>query len=69
MEYLVIPTNDKTETTFFLDLLKKMHKDASSFSSDKMEDIAFIAALKDGEKSGKGSLKLKTHLSKISSDK
>ena len=66
MEYIVIPTKDKSETTFFLNLLKKMHKEASSLSSKKMEDIAFIAALKEGEQSGKGSLsKVKAHLSKV----
>ncbi len=49
MEYIVIPTKDKSETTFFLNLLKKMRKEASTISSKKMEDIAFIAALKEGE--------------------
>jgi hypothetical protein len=65
MEYIVIPTKDKTETTFFLRLLKKMHKEASSLSSKKMEDITFITALQEAEKSGKGSLnKVKAHLSR-----
>jgi len=65
MEYIVIPTKDKSETTFFLHLLKKMNKKASALSPGKMEDIAFIAALKEGEKSGKGSLgKVKAHLSR-----
>jgi hypothetical protein len=70
MEYILIPTKDKAETTFFLDLLKKMHKKVSSFSSAEMENIAFVAALKEGEKSGKGSLdKVKSQLSKIASGK
>jgi hypothetical protein len=70
MEYIIIPTKDKSETTFFLNLLKKMHKEAASLSSKKMEDLAFIAALKEGEKSGKGSLnKVKAHLSKVASGK
>jgi hypothetical protein len=70
MEYIIIPTKDKSETTFFLNLLKKMHKEASSLSSGKMEDIAFIAALKEAEKSGKWSLnKVKAHLSKVASGK
>ncbi len=66
MDYIVIPSASKSETAFFLDLLKKMHKEASTLSSDKMEDYAFIAALKESEKSGKGSLsKIKKHLSKV----
>lgn len=70
MEYIVIPTKDKSEITFFLDLLKKMHKDVASFSSKKMEDIAFITALKESEQSGKGSLeKVKSHLSKVAANK
>ena len=70
MEYIVIPSNSKSETAFFLDLLKKMRKDVSTLSSDQMEDHAFIAALKEGEKSGKGSLsKIKKHLAKTSAGK
>ena len=70
MEYIVIPTKDKSETTFFLHLLKKMNKKASSLSSGKMEDIAFIAALREGEKSGKGILEsVKEHLTKIANGK
>jgi hypothetical protein len=66
MEYIVIPTKNKSESTFFLNLLKKMQKEASTVSSKKMEDMAFIAALKEGEQSGKGSLnKVKAYLSKI----
>jgi hypothetical protein len=49
-----------------MDLLKKMHKKASTLSSKEMEDRAFIAALKEAEQSGKGSLKkVKNHLSKL----
>jgi hypothetical protein len=70
MDYIVIPTKDKTETTFFLNLLKKMQKDVAAYSSKEMEDLAFIAALKEGEKSGKGSLtNVEAHLSKIASRK
>lgn len=70
MEYIVIPTKDKSETAFFLNLLKKMHKEASSLSSKNMEDTAFIAALKEAEQSGKGSLsKVKAHLSKVATGK
>ena len=70
MEYIIIPTKDKSETTFFLNLLKKMRKDVSSYSSKEMEDLAFIAALKEAEKSGKGSLdKVKAHLSKVAQGK
>jgi hypothetical protein len=66
MDYIVIPTNNKSETNFFLDLLKKMHKEASKLSSEQMEDVAFITALKEAEKSGKGSLtKVKKHLQKV----
>ena len=70
MDYIIIPTKDKSETTFFLDLLKKMNKNATSVSSAKMEDLAFIEALKEGEQSGKGSLeKVKAHLAKVASGK
>jgi len=66
MEYIVIPTKDKSETDFFLDLFKKMQKDVSAISSEKMEDFAFIMALKEAEESGKGSLKkVKAHLNKV----
>ena len=70
MNYIVIPTKDKAETSFFLDLLKKMKKEVSTLSTDEMEDIAFISAMKEAESSGKGNLKkVKTHLSKIASGK
>jgi hypothetical protein len=70
MEYILIPSNSKSETTFFLNLLKKMQKKASTLSEDELEDVAFIAALKEAEKSPKGSLsKVKAHLSKITSGK
>jgi hypothetical protein len=70
MEYVIIPAKDKSETTFFLNLLKKMHKEASPLSSKKMEDIAFMTVLKEGEKSGKGSLgKVTAHLSKVAAGK
>jgi hypothetical protein len=66
MDYIVIPTANKSETDFFMGLLKKMHKEASTLSSKKMEDRAFIAALKEAEQSGKGSLKkVKAHLAKV----
>lgn len=70
MDYIIIPTKDKTETAFFMDLLKKMHKEVSKLTVEEMEDLAFIAAMKEGEKSGKGSLdKVKAHLSKVASGK
>lgn len=70
MEYIVIPTKDKTETAFFMDLLKKLQKNPSRLTMKEMEDLAFIAAIKEGEKSGKGSLdKVKSHLSKVASGK
>ncbi len=70
MEYIVIPTKDKSETTFFLNLLKKMHKESSTLSSEQMEDLAFMSAIKEGAASGKGSLsKVKAHLSKVASGK
>jgi hypothetical protein len=70
MDHIVIPSGSKSETAFFLDLLKKMRKEASTLSSDDMEDYAFIAAMKESEKSGKGSLaKVKKHLVKVSAGK
>lgn len=47
-----------------------MQKKASTLSADEMEDIAFMTALKEAEKSAKGSLsKVKAHLSKVVSAK
>ncbi|MCW5908460.1 MAG: hypothetical protein KIS94_11415 [Chitinophagales bacterium] len=66
MEYILIPSKSKSETAFFLSLLKKMQKEASTLSSDEMEDVAFMRALKEAETTSKGSLsKVKAHLSKI----
>ena len=56
MDYIVIPTKDKNEKAFFLDLLKKMRKDVSSYSTKEMEDVAFIAALKEGKNQVKEAL-------------
>ena len=66
MEYILIPSKSKSETAFFLSLLKKMQKEATTLSSDEMEDVAFMRALKEAEATAKGSLtKVKAHLSKI----
>jgi len=66
MEYILILTKSKTETTFFLDLLKKMGKEFSTLSMEEMEEHAFITALKEAKGSGKGSLnKVKTRLRKV----
>ena len=66
MDYLLIPSKSKSETNFLLSLMKKMQKEVSMLSSEEMEDIAFITALKEAELSEKGSMsKVKTHLSKI----
>ncbi len=47
-----------------------MKKEASTLSSDEMEDMAFMTALKEAEQSAKGSLsKVKAHLSKVASAK
>ena len=65
MEYILIPSNSKAETTFFLNLFKKMQKEASALSAHELEDVAFMRAIKEGETSGKGSLaKVKAYLSK-----
>lgn len=70
MNYIVIPVKTKSESNFFMDLLKKLNKNVSSLSEREMEDIAFIAALKEAERSGKGSLsRVKARLSKIASGK
>ena len=70
MEYILIPTESKSETTFFLNLLKKMRKNASTISAEEMEDMAFMSALKAAEKSPKGSLdKVKARLSKVAASK
>lgn len=70
MEYILISTKNKSETAFFLDLLKKMRKEGTTLSSEDREDVAFLAALKEAELSGKGSLsKVKSHLSKVASGK
>ena len=70
MEYIVIPSKSKSETAFFLSLLKKMQKEASTVSSNEMEEMAFMKALKEAEKTTKGSLsKVKAHLFNLSSSK
>ena len=47
-----------------------MQKNASTISADEMEGMAFMSALKEAEKSAKGSLsKVKAHLSKVASGK
>lgn len=70
MEYILIPSGSKSETAFFMNLLKKMQKEAKTLSAAEMEDIAFTRALKEAEKSPVGSLsKVKAHLSKMASSK
>jgi hypothetical protein len=70
MEYIVIPSKSKSETAFLMSLLKKMQQQATTLSADEMEDLAFTIALKEAEKTGKGSLsKVKEHLNKISNSK
>jgi hypothetical protein len=70
MEYILISTRNKSETAFFLDLLKKMRKEGTTLSSEDREDVAFLSALKEAELSGKGALsKVKSHLSKVASGK
>ncbi len=70
MEYIIIPTSSKSEKVFFLDLLKKMQKKASTLSAEEMENYAFLKAMKEAEDSGRGSLsKVKAHLSKVVSSK
>jgi hypothetical protein len=50
--------------------MKKMQKEASTFSSDEMEGIAFMTALKEAEQTEKGSMTMvKTHLYKIAAGK
>jgi hypothetical protein len=66
MEYIVIPTNSRAEKSFFLDLLKKMQKKATTFSNEEMEDFAFLLAMKEAEETEDGSLlNVKKHLSKV----
>ena len=70
MEYIVIPSGSKSETAFLLNLMKKMQKEAATLTADEMEDVAFMRALKEAEKTGKGNLgKVKAHLQKIASGK
>ena len=70
MEYILIPSKSKSETDFFMDLLKKMRKEGATISADDIEDMSFMKALKVAERSGKGSLsKVKSHLSKIAAGK
>ena len=66
MDYILIPVKDKTETDFFMDLFKKMKKNATKSSADELEDMAFIEAIREGEQSGIGSLNnVKKHLLEI----
>lgn len=70
MEYILIPSKSKSETSFFIDLLKKMRKDATTLSAENMEDIVFITLLKEAEKSPADNMsKVKTHLRKVISKK
>ncbi len=49
-----------------MDLFKKMKKNATKLSADKLEDMAFIEAIREGEQSGIGSLNnVKKHLLEI----
>ncbi len=66
MDYIVIPTTSQSEKIFFLDMLKKMQKKATTLSAGEMEDFAFMLAMKEAEQSGTGSLtNVKSHLSKV----
>ena len=70
MEYIVIPSKSRTETAFFMSLLKKMQKEVTMFSSTEMEDLAFMKAIKEGEKTETVSLEnIKRKLSKIGTNK
>lgn len=70
MEYIVIPAKEKEEKDFFMGLLKKMHKEASTLSSEDVEDLLFMSALKESEQSGMGNIEnIKSHLSKVTSGK
>ncbi len=45
-----------------------MQKEASTLSEEELEDVAFMRALKEAEKTSKGSLsKVKAHLAKVAS--
>jgi len=69
-EYVIIPSESASETSFFLDLLKKMKKKASTISLEELEDFALTKALKESAKSPKGNLsKVKAHLAKVASSK
>ena len=66
MEFVLIPTNSKSETAFFVSLLKKMQKEVAALSAEDMEDLAFVWAMRKAEHSGGGSLAtVKDHLGRI----
>lgn len=70
MEFVLIPTNSKSETAFFVSLLKKMQKQTATLSSEEMEDLAFVWALREAENTGEGSLaNVKDHLSRVAAGK
>lgn len=70
MDYIIVPTESKSEKDFFLNLMKKMQKKASVLSSEELEDYGFLKALREAERSGKGSLsRVKSHLAQIASGK
>ena len=52
MDFIVIPTTSKSEKNFFLDMLKKMQKKATTLSAQEMEDFAFMINMKEAEQSG-----------------
>ena len=70
MDYILIPVKDKTETAFFMDLFKKMKKNATKLSAEELEDMAFMEAIREAEQSGTGSLNnVKKHLLDIIEEK
>jgi hypothetical protein len=71
MENIIItPTSSSEEKNFFLMLLKKMQKKTVTVPAIKLEDFAFLKAMKETEKRGKGDIKkVKEHLLKVASGK
>jgi len=66
MEYLLITSKDKSETSFFINLFRKMYTKAALLSPQEIEDIGLLKAMKQSEKSGVGKLSnVNSHLDKI----
>ncbi len=66
MDYILVPSNSKSETSFILDLFEKMHKKATKLTADEIEEVYFSKIIKEVKLRPKGNLdNVKSSLTKI----